>query len=44
MNVSVEKVLRLEITVTSEKNSNVILGNMILKGIPEQIATLETNR
>lgn len=44
VNVSVEKVLRLEITVTSEKNSNVILGNMILKGIPEQIATLETNR
>lgn len=44
VNVSVEKVLRLEITVTSEKNSNAILGDMILKGIPDQIATLETNR
>ena len=44
VNVSVEKILRLEITVTSEKNSNAILGDMIIKGIPDQIATLETNR
>ncbi|MDO5082930.1 MAG: PASTA domain-containing protein [Arachnia propionica] len=41
VSVSVKDVLRLEIAVISEKQSSAMLGDMLVKGIPEEIETLE---
>ena len=44
ISVSVKDVLRLEITAVSEKQSPAVLGDMLVKGIPEEIETLEKRR
>lgn len=44
VSVSVKDVLRLEVTVLSENQSQAVLGDMLVKGLPEEIATLEKSR